>query len=146
MIKTDNFKFIYNLLYEDFSKGLGKMEFEKYITRHAKKYPQTGYLFKEEDALVGCGIVNEDICDHFMISYLFILPDHRGKGFGAKYFLELMGNRSNVVLWCEEEMIPFYKSLGFYNTNFYRLDLSQLYLMVNYKDYNLQNLKSLVVV
>jgi len=52
------------------------------------------------------------------VSHLFVNPNLRGKGFGKKslkyaekYILKLGFNNSN--LWCEENLVPFYKKNGY---------------------------------
>ena len=143
---TTDFDFVYNLLYQDFSKGLSQEDFKKYMIRYGDDYPQTAYLFYEQDILVGCGIVNENVMDHFMISYLLIFSEFRNQKLGKKYFQKLIENQKRSVLWCEESNVNFYQSFGFHNTNHYKLDLSKVYLMINHTDYDLEKIKKIIVI
>ncbi len=110
-----SYKRVYDLISEN------SLNFDEWYTEFSKKinkYSAFCSFYQSENRVISGAIINAIMCDKAILSGVYTHNDFRHRGFANKCVSDVIVtakkiNIKNVSLWCEKNVVDFYKKLDF---------------------------------
>lgn len=112
---VSSYKKVYDLISEN------SVNFDEWYTEFSKKINNHSAFcsfYESDDRVISGAIINSKLCNNAILSGVYTHKDFRHQGLAAKCVSDVIryakkSNVTNVTLWCENNVVDFYKKLDF---------------------------------